>query len=196
MELLNLTMGVAAGVSISSALMVTFSPRPIRMLKALFFHLAANFVLLLFLKADFLALAYLLVFLGGIFVWMTGFITFFPESASPENVSKKSYIVIRHSVAAFLSISFFVLLAGLIFSTPWPIVQGTKATNLIEFGDALFETWTLPLEWIAWFWTLTLIGIICLLRFSPQPAPIKEESQVKNLAANQTQTAKLEPDKA
>lgn len=124
--------------------------------KAVFAMFGAFFsvsAMLILAQAEFLAIAHLMVYIGGIIVLMIFAIMLSSKSIIDDSVEllKEStafrFTKLISGIACFI---LFLILANLILSQKVPAsIQVAKINNIEDFGKELLSTYALPLEIIS-----------------------------------------------
>ena len=155
MELSTLAFGLIALVTVGSAAVVVFANRLIHAVFALLFTFFGTAGLYIFLDADFVAGAQVMVYVGGILVLMLFGVMLtnkiYDMRILAERVNfKRSVLVVGVG---------FALLAGVMLKTRWNMAQSeAPASSTAEIGSALMTTYLLPFEVAAMLLLAALIG--------------------------------------
>ena len=150
-----------ASVTIASAFWVVASTRIIHSAVALLFTLFGVAGLYVFLYADFLAAAQVIIYVGGILVLIIFGVMLTAKISNPD---------ISHSSRGQLLGSFFCLvLMGLIITvsmrTEWPIGENTKVNETVyQLGEMILFQYLLPFEIVSLLLLGALIGAALLSR--------------------------------
>jgi NAD(P)H-quinone oxidoreductase subunit 6 len=132
---------------------------------AAFFSVSA---MLVFAHAEFLAIAHLMVYIGGIIVVMIFAIMLSSksivddsENANPESKAYKFTKLISGIACVFL----FIILANIIIDTsPKQEVLGAKVNTVQHFGTELLSTYAFPLEIISLLLLVALMAASIISR--------------------------------
>jgi NAD(P)H-quinone oxidoreductase subunit 6 len=122
--------------------------------------------LYVFLSADFLAVAQLLVYVGGVLVLVL-FAVMLTGQIGEVNVSNRSFGI---AGGALLFLVTAPLLGLVAIRTPWaetkvPVVRETTAA----IGNALLKEWLLPFELVSVILLAALVGAVVLARRETHP---------------------------
>ena len=155
MELSTLIFGVIALVTVGSAAVVVFANRLIHAVFALLFTFFGTAGLYIFLEADFVAGAQVMVYVGGILVLLLFGVMLtnriYDLRILSERVNfKRSVVVVGVG---------FALLAGIMLKTPWNVSESPMPeSSTAEIGSQLMTTYLLPFEVAAMLLLAALIG--------------------------------------
>lgn len=147
-------------LTIGSAMIVAFSRNIVYSAFALlltFFAVAGIYV---FLSAEFLAVAQIIIYVGGILVLII-FAVMLTNKIRDINLSNPST---SPYIAAPLVIIIFVGLVWLIMTTPWAIKGPGEVGNINDIGNALLGKYLLPFEVAAVLLLGALLGATYLAR--------------------------------
>lgn len=114
------------------------------------------------LRADFLAVSQILLYVGAV---MT--LIIFAIMLTEQLASKKIRQTNRQSPAAIIGIVAFVLiLARIILKTPWPITAKALEAKItvMELGEALMGPYVFPFEVISIILIAALIGAVIIAK--------------------------------
>ncbi len=142
-------------LTVGSGAVVVFANRLIHAVFALLFTFFGTAGLYIFLGADFVAGAQVMVYVGGILVLMVFGVMLtnriYDVRILAERVNfKRSIVVVGVG---------FALLAGIMMKTPWNVAQAAEpASSTAEIGSLLMTTYLLPFEVAAMLLLAALIG--------------------------------------
>ena len=119
---------------------------------------AALYVLL---SADFLAAVQVLVYTGAIVILLL-----FAIMLTPQQVELPAFAAGGQRFAAgAVSVLLFLIVAGVIFSTPWPLAaRPLDQATTTEIGTALLTTYVFPVELASVLLLAAMIGAILRAR--------------------------------
>ena len=137
------------------------------------FHAALAFIgtllgiagIFISLRADFLALAHILIYVGAVMTLVI-FAIMLTQRLSDPNVRQHNNL----SAPAFLGgLAFLTLMAKLIYTTPWPVkAAGTVPhVSVMDLGQALMTTYVFPFEVISVVLISALLGAIVIAKKDP-----------------------------
>jgi len=144
------------------ALGVTFSRNILYSAIGLLMSLLGGGALYVFLSADFLAVAQLLVYIGGVLVLIL-FAVMLTSRISDINVSNRS-LGLAGGAAVFFATAPVLLFVAV--RTPWKVRQEIPALKPVTaaIGDAFLTSWLLPFEMASLVLLATLIGAVVVAR--------------------------------
>jgi len=117
--------------------------------------------LYIFLSADFLAVAQLLVYIGGVLVLIL-FAVMLTNRIGEVNVSNQSLGLVG-GLAVFAAVTPLLVLVALL--VPWPVrTPGPLAPTTARIGDEFLSTWLLPFEVASVVLLATLVGAVVMAR--------------------------------
>ena len=156
-----------AGIVVASSCVVAFSQNIIRSAFALLVSFFGVGLLYWILSADFMAVAQLLLYVGGIMVLIL-FAVMLTNRIGEIHRSNPSS---RRGLGALVAIGMFATLAGLAFCFPWPATtpEGTYASTVREVGNALLGPFLLPFEVASVVLLVSLIGAVNVVRLEARP---------------------------
>jgi len=119
---------------------------------------AAIYVLL---SADFLAAVQVLVYTGAIVILLL-----FAIMLTPQQVELPAFAAGgQRFAAAAVSIVLFLILAGVIYSSPWPLAaRPLDQPTSSQIGSAMLTTYVFPFELVSVLLLASMIGAILLAR--------------------------------
>jgi len=113
-----------------------------------------------FLSADFVAVAQVFIYIGGILVLIL-FAIMLTNRIGEVNISNSS---MGWASAGILSAVMLALILVVAFETPWPLRSTGSAPTTAPIGHALLQQWLLPFELASLILLVTLIGAIIIAR--------------------------------
>jgi NAD(P)H-quinone oxidoreductase subunit 6 len=117
--------------------------------------------LYVFLSADFLAVAQLLVYIGGVLVLIL-FAVMLTNRIGDVNVSNVS-VGLRGGLALFAAVTPVLMVVAVL--VPWPVRPAPKlAETTARIGNELLSRWLLPFEVVSVVLLATLIGAVVIAR--------------------------------
>lgn len=155
MELSTIAFGLMALITVASGAVVVFANRLIHAVFALLFTFFGTAGLYVFLGADFVAGAQVMVYVGGILVLMLFGVMLtnriYDMRILAERVNfKRSVLVVGVG---------FALLSAIMLKTPWNVVEKEPVdSTTAEIGSQLMTTYLLPFEIAAMLLLAALIG--------------------------------------
>ena len=168
MELSSIIFAVIALITVGSGAVVVFANRLIYAVFALLFTFFGTAGLYVFLGADFVAGAQVMVYVGGVLVLMVFGVMLtnriYDLRILSERVNFKRSVVVV-GVA-------FALLAGVMLKTPWNRVAPSEdpVSSTAEIGTLLMTSYLLPFEVAAMLLLAALIGASMLASGSEDDA--------------------------
>jgi NAD(P)H-quinone oxidoreductase subunit 6 len=166
-------LGVAA-VTVSAAVLVCILPNIIHTAVALLFTLIGVAGLYLFLSADFLAAAQMLVYVGGITMLML-FAVFLSQRISDVKISNPARFQLP---AAVICLVMFGVLSLTIVSTPFAVKTVEYLPTTADIGNLLMGRYLLPFEAASVLLLAALVGAALISRPIPnQPADDPEDGK-------------------
>jgi NAD(P)H-quinone oxidoreductase subunit 6 len=151
--------GIAALVLISAA-GVAFSKNIVHSAFALLGTLAGVAGLYLFLGADFVGVAQIIIYVGGILVLIL-FSVLLTNRISDVKVSNLSIPRLGAAVPVVFGV---VGLLALVLRTPWAQTPPAAAPTTARLGDAFLREYLLPFELASVILLLALIGAVVIAR--------------------------------
>jgi NADH-quinone oxidoreductase subunit J len=113
-----------------------------------------------FLSADFVAVAQVFIYIGGVLVLIL-FAIMLTNRIGEVNISNAS---MGWASAGLLSAVMLAMLLVVAFEIPWPIRSTGSAPTTAPLGHALLQQWLLPFELASLILLATLIGAIIIAR--------------------------------
>jgi NAD(P)H-quinone oxidoreductase subunit 6 len=165
-QLSDIVFFVIAALTVAGAAAVALSRNILYSALGLLMALLGAGSLYVFLSADFLAVAQLLVYIGGVLVLVL-FAVMLTSQIREVNISNKSFGVVG-GVLLFLAAAPLLLVVAL--RTPWaqreaPALRETTAA----IGNAFLKQWLLPFELASLILVATLIGAVVIARKETSP---------------------------
>lgn len=147
-----LSVGGAAGVALSRNILYTSL--------ALLFSLFGVAGLYVFLSADFVAVAQVLIYIGGVLVLIL-FAVMLTNRIGDVNISNTS---LGWAGGALLVAVVTPLVIAVAVEVPWKATDRPLAVTTAAMGNALLQRWLLPFELASLILLATLIGAIVIAR--------------------------------
>ena len=116
--------------------------------------------LYIFLSADFVAVAQIMIYIGGVLVLIL-FAVMLTNRIGEVNISNAS---LGWASAAILSAVMLALLLVVAFEVPWRVRPIGATPTTAPIGHALLQQWLLPFELASLILLATLIGAIIIAR--------------------------------
>jgi NADH-quinone oxidoreductase subunit J len=152
---------VLAGVTVLGAAGVALSRNILYTSLGLLIALLGAGSLYVFLSADFVAVAQLLVYIGGVLALIL-FAVMLTNRITDIEVSNTSFGKVG---GVLLFVSAFPVLLAVVLLTPWKATAGAQlAPTTQAIGDAFLSTWLLPFEVASLVLLATLIGAVVIAR--------------------------------
>jgi NADH-quinone oxidoreductase subunit J len=149
-----------AAVTLVSAALVAFSRNILHSAFALLGTLGGVAGLYLFLGADFVGIAQIIIYVGGILVLIL-FAVLLTNRITDVRISN---VAIPRLGAAVPVLFGLVGLVVLTLKTPWPLTQPAAAPTTARLGDALLREYLLPFELASVVLLLALVGAVVIAR--------------------------------
>jgi len=150
------------GMTAGAALMVVLFRNLLHAAIALFFCLGGVAGLYILLGADFLGMAQLLVYAGGILVLII-FGVFLTARIYDVKVDLKGKgLPEKWGVAA--AVGLFVVMWSVISKTDWPMQPGTYASTTEGLGNLFLTKYLLAFELVSILLLFTMVGSLLLIR--------------------------------
>lgn len=158
----NLAFMAFAGLTAASALMVVFLRNLLHAAVALFFCLCGVAALYILLGADYLGVAQLLIYAGGILVLLIFgiFLTSRIYDAKSEFEERKNFWLQGLGIAVLV----FGVSSMVISKTPWPSKEPVHSATTAGIGELFLTKYLLPFELISVLLLLAMIGAVILVR--------------------------------
>ncbi len=156
---------VFAAMTVISAGVVVFSRSLIHSAFGLLFTFFGVAVLYVYLGADFLAAAQMVIYVGGILILLL-FGVMLTHKLYDLNLKTETY---QFLPAFLVSTSVFVVLAGVMMKTRW-YGHGERVLNptTAEIGELFMKDYVLPFEIASLFLLVALIGAAMIVRRKPE----------------------------
>ncbi len=152
---------VLSAFTLGGAAVVAFNRNIVYSALGLLASLLGAGSLYVMLSADFVAIAQLLVYVGGVMVLVL-FAVMLTSKITEVNVSNTSFGLFG---GALLFVAMAPVLAAVAIYTPWRTrVPGPLAPTTAQLGDALLTRWLLPFEVASLVLLATLIGAVVIAR--------------------------------
>jgi NADH-quinone oxidoreductase subunit J len=116
--------------------------------------------LYLWVGADFLGVAQILIYVGGVLVLLLFAILMTHRIGDARQSSLSAGI----TVAAPATIALGALLLKAAAKTPWRVTEAAAAPTTARLGDALLDEWLLPFEVASLVLLLALVGAMVIAR--------------------------------
>jgi NADH-quinone oxidoreductase subunit J len=116
--------------------------------------------LYLFIGADFLGIAQLLIYVGGILVLIL-FAVLLTNKIGAVNITNSSVNLIAGVVGA---LGILLLLVKTTFDTKWPKIEEAMAPTTARLGDAFLREYLLPFELASVVLLMALVGAMVIAR--------------------------------
>ena len=154
---------IIASLVVASAFWVVFSPNLIHSAVSLMFTLFSTAGLYVFLYADFIAGAQVVIYVGGILVLIIFGVMLTSRIDSPSIASSSA----NQFIGMLVAFSVFVVQIGVIFNTNWKIggVDNSESTVPL-IGKLLLTKYLLPFEVVSILLLAALVGAALLSRRS------------------------------
>ena len=149
-----------AGVVVLSAAGVALAPNILYSAFALLGTLAGVAGLYLFMGADFLGIAQLLIYVGGILVLIL-FAVLLTNRIGEMNITNMSAGIVIGAPAA---IAVMALLVKMSLGTPWPVTETAAAPTTARLGDAFLKEYLMPFEIASLVLLMALVGAMVIAR--------------------------------
>lgn len=146
---------VLALIIVVSAVMVVFNKNVVHSAFSLFFTLFAISGIFVLLKADFIALTQIMVYVGGILILLIFGVMMTTKVTNVELKTKNLNTI----PSLVFSIGIVTILIFIIFSTKWNIRSGIESEETItQIGIMLLSKYLLPFEIASIVLLVALIG--------------------------------------
>ncbi len=149
-----------SAVVVISAAGVALAPNILYSAFALLGTLAGVAGLYLYLGADFLGIAQLLIYVGGILVLIL-FAVLLTNRIGEMNITNISTGLM---VGAPAAIAVIALVSRVAMQTQWPEVEGVAAPTTQRLGDAFLREYLMPFEFVSLVLLLALVGAMIVAR--------------------------------
>ena len=160
-DLSYLLFGGICFFTVITAIWVVLSPNLIHAAVSLLFTLFGVAGLYVFLYADFIAAAQIIIYVGGILVLIIFGVMLTNNIADPK-LSNKSQ---NQLVGGVFSFALLIMLSNIVFDTNWFVKELiTRESTVNEIGMMLLSTYLLPFEVVSILLLAALIGAAMLSR--------------------------------
>jgi NADH-quinone oxidoreductase subunit J len=149
-----------ATVIVLSAMGVALAPNILYSAFALLGTLAGVAGLYMYLGADFLGIAQLLIYVGGILVLIL-FAVLLTNRIGEMNITNLSAGLIVGAPAAIAVIALIVKIA---LQTKWPLTETVAAPTTARIGDAFLKEYLMPFEVASLVLLMALVGAMVIAR--------------------------------
>ena len=149
-----------AGVSVVSAAGVALAPNILYSAFSLLGTLAGVAGLYLYMGADFLGIAQLLIYVGGILVLIL-FAVLLTNRIGEMNITNLSAGLF---VGAPAAIAVIALVVKMSLATPWALTEVVPAPTVQRLGDAFLKEWLMPFEFASLVLLMALVGAMVIAR--------------------------------
>lgn len=136
---------------------------------------AASF---LWLGAEFLAWAQVLVYVGAVIV-----LILFGLMLTRAPIGPMAQHNENRKLAAVVSVALFALLTGLNFASFGGVTIELQATSAAQLGDVLYTQWAFPFMVLGFLLTVSLIGALVIARREEGEGPLPDEGPDEEAAA-------------
>lgn len=147
-------------VVVLSAIGVAIAPNILYSAFALLGTLAGVAGLYLYMGADFLGIAQLLIYVGGILVLIL-FAVLLTNRIGEMNITNLSAGLI---VGAPAAVAVIALLVKMALGTPWPVTEAVAAPTTQRLGDAFLREYLMPFEIASLVLLMALVGAMVIAR--------------------------------
>ena len=160
-DLSYLLFGGICFFTVITAIWVVLSPNLIHSAVSLLFTLFGVAGLYVFLYADFIAAAQIIIYVGGILVLII-FGVMLTNNIDDPKLSNQSQ---NQLVGGVFSFALLIMLSNIVFDTNWFVKELiTRESTVNEIGMMLLSTYLLPFEVISILLLAALIGAAMLSR--------------------------------
>jgi NADH-quinone oxidoreductase subunit J len=149
-----------ASVSVLSAAGVALAPNILYSAFSLMGTLVGVAGLYLYMGADFLGIAQLLIYIGGILVLIL-FAVLLTNRIGEMNITNLSTGLFIGAPAAIAVIGLTVKMC---LQTPWPLTEVVPAPTVARLGDAFLKEWLMPFEFTSLVLLMALVGAMVIAR--------------------------------
>jgi NADH-quinone oxidoreductase subunit J len=166
-----------ATVSVLSAAGVALAPNILYSAFSLLGTLAGVAGLYLYMGADFLGIAQLLIYVGGILVLIL-FAVLLTNRIGEMNITNLSAGLLIGAPAAIAVIGLIVKMS---LATPWPTTEVVPTPTVQRLGDAFLREWLMPFEFASLVLLMALVGAMVIARRAAKD-PAKRPIQTQELS--------------
>ena len=149
-----------ATISVLSAVGVAFAPNILYSAFSLLGTLASVAGLYLYMGADFLGIAQLLIYIGGILVLIL-FAVLLTNRIGEMNITNLSAGLF---IGVPASVTVIALVVKRRLRTPWPTTEVVAAPTTQRLGDAFLREWLMPFEFASLVLLMALVGAMVIAR--------------------------------
>src|SRR6476659_7712577 len=149
-----------ATVVVVSAAGVALAPNILYSAFALLGSLGGVAGLYLYMGADFLGIAQLLIYVGGILVLIL-FAVLLTNRIGEMNITNLSAGLMIGIPAA---VAVIALVVKMCLQTPWPVTEVVPAPTVARLGDAFLKEWLMPFEFASLVLLMALVGAMVIAR--------------------------------
>ena len=149
-----------SGVIVASAAGVALAPNILYSAFSLLGTLGGVAGLYMYLGADFIGIAQLLIYVGGTLVLIL-FAVLLTNRIGEMNITNKSAGLM---VGAPAAIGIMALCAKMAITTPWPVTETAAAPTTARIGDAFLKEWLMPFEIASLILLMALVGAMVIAR--------------------------------
>jgi NADH-quinone oxidoreductase subunit J len=149
-----------AGVITATAAGVALAPNILYSAFALLGTLGGVAGLYLYMGADFLGIAQLLIYVGGILVLIL-FAVLLTNRIGEMNITNLSAGLMIGAPAA---IAVIALVTKMALQTPWPTTEPVATPTVARLGDAFLKEWLMPFEFASLVLLMALVGAMVIAR--------------------------------
>ncbi len=149
-----------AGVVVASAAGVALAPNILYSAFALLGTLGGVAGLYMYMGADFIGIAQLLIYVGGILVLIL-FAVLLTNRIGEMNITNKSAGLLVGGPAA---VGVMGMLVKMSLGTPWPLTEPSAAPTTARIGDAFLKEWLMPFEVASLILLMALVGAMVIAR--------------------------------
>jgi NADH-quinone oxidoreductase subunit J len=147
--------------TVMTAIWVVLSPNLIHSAVSLLFTLFGVAGLYVFLYADFIAAAQIIIYVGGILVLIIFGVMLTNNIADPKLTNKSQHQLL----AGIFSFALLIMLSNIVFDTNWYVKELiTRDSTVNDIGMILLSTYLLPFEVVSILLLAALIGAAMLSR--------------------------------
>ena len=148
-------------MTIIASIWVVLSPNLIHSAVSLLFTLFGVAALYIFLYADFIAAAQVIIYVGGILVLIIFGVMLTNNIADPKLSNKSQHQLI----GGIFSFALLIMLANMVFDTNWYVEELIiRDSTVNDIGMMLLSTYLLPFEVVSILLLAALIGAAMLSR--------------------------------
>ena len=159
MELSTYVFYVFAAITVGSASLVVFTSRLVHAVFALLFTFFGVAGLYIFLDAEFLAAAQVLIYVGGILILLLFGVMLTNRIYDLRLLAERVQFVPSVIVVG----AGFALLVAVIYDTPWRVTEAKSSSETTtEIGRLLMTDYLLPFEVVSVLLLAALIGAVVL----------------------------------